>query len=176
MLRLRRVRLGMVHRSPSYRGGVSMAPVAALGKKTEALRNYSPGDAHARAHPALCGSSRIRIWVNFALFRSARSRPLRRCPWPAGKRQQWGESSIRKTQRREPCCGGATPGARSPPCCGARLAWLHPPKPPETGSAAGGRKMKPGRVFFQTMHRATLQKSCGGSSETKRHPCQPLPK
>lgn len=132
-----------------------MAPAAALGKKTEALRNYSPGDAHARAHPALCSSSRIRIWVNFALFRSAGSRLLRRCPWPVGRHQWQGESSIRKTQRREPCCGGAPHAAGQ----GWRGCTL-PNRPRQAApSAAGGRKMKPGCVFFQTIHRATLQKS-----------------
>lgn len=32
--------------------GVSVAPGAALGKKTEALRNSSPGDAQVRAQAA----------------------------------------------------------------------------------------------------------------------------
>lgn len=59
--------------------GVSMAPGAALGKKTEALRNSSPGDAHARAHPELCGGTGAWIWVHLPFFAQ-----LRRCLWPAG--------------------------------------------------------------------------------------------
>lgn len=53
-----------------------MAPVAALGKKTGALRNYSPGDAHARAHPKLCGSGRtwsgVKLPFSSQLGRDAR--------------------------------------------------------------------------------------------------------
>lgn len=59
--------------------GVSMAPGAALGKKTEALRNSSPGDAHARAHPELCGGTRRGFGCICPFFAQ-----LRRCPWPAG--------------------------------------------------------------------------------------------
>lgn len=129
--------------------GVSMAPGAALGKKTEALRNSSPGDAHARAHPELCGGSWTWIWVNLPFFAQ-----LRRCLWPAGAVcpetrtcQWWGGRdgwSIRKTQSQELCREGATAGAHTEgQQLGKTLAWLDPPKTEcEPSSAFHNRRAK----------------------------------
>lgn len=91
--------------------GVSMAPGAALGKKTEALRNSSPGDAHVRAHQELCGGTRAWIWVDLPFVAQ-----LRRCLWPAGAAspetrtcQWWGGMDGASGRLKAKNCAGRVP-------------------------------------------------------------------
>lgn len=130
-----------------------MAPVAALGKKTEALRNYSPGDAHARAHPELCGSSRTWIWVNLPFFSVSGESAAEEVPVANGERvSDGGGLRFGKTQSRKPCCGCAAAGTRTGgggQQLGATLAWPDPPQKSATGSAFRYRRAKnEARLYF----------------------------
>lgn len=136
--------------------GVSMAPGAALGKKTEALRNSSPGDAHVRAHPELCGSSPTWIWVNLPFFAQ-----LRRCLWPAGAArpetgtcQRWGGMDGASGRLKAKNCAVRVPlqghGERGSSLGKHWHGWTLP-KPslsPAAPSTTGGLKVNPGYIFF----------------------------
>lgn len=145
MLQLRPGQLGRGPLATFPLWGVSMAPGAALGKKTEALRNSSPGDAH----PELCGGSRTWIWVNLPFFAQ-----LRRCLRPAGAVcpeprtcQWWGGRdgwSIRKTQSQELCYEGARGSSLGKHWHGWTLPKLRPAVPSTTGEL----KINPGYIFF----------------------------
>lgn len=138
----------MVHWPPSHSGGVSMAPGAALGKKTEALRNSSPGGAHARAQPELRGGGWAWIWVNLPFVAQLRS-----CPWPEGAVspdtstcQRWGGMDGRMEHQEDSKPRAVLRGCRCRGTDRGAAAWEN------TGmagpAATGGIKINPGYIFF----------------------------
>lgn len=154
MLRLRPGQLGPWATFPLW--GASMAPAAALGKKTEALRNSSPGDAHVRAHLELCGSSPTWIWVNLPFFAQRR-----RCLWPAGPAhpetrtcQRWGGMDGASGRLKAKNCAVRVPlqghGQRGSSLGKHWQGWTLPKLSlsPAAPSTTGQLKVNPGYIFF----------------------------
>lgn len=102
----------------------------------------------------------------FALFQSDGSRQLKRCLWPAGAvLPETRDASVVGGSRasgrlKAKNCAVAVPlwwhGPEGWPQPGESLAWLDPPKTPETGSAFHYRRAKnEAKIYFQV----TLKKS-----------------